>query len=188
MDSAPPVPFAAGRLDVGDGHVVYFEQVGNPGGLPVVYLHGGPGSGCTPAARANFDLRGHRAVLIDQRAAGRSTPHASEEGVDWASIDMAHHLADIERLRAHLEIDRWVVFGVSWGSVLGLTYAERHPERVLAVVLAAASTGSAAEIDWLTVQRRAVLPRAVAGVPRPHPRRARPPAHRRRLPPAADGS
>ena len=158
MTDALPVPFARGRLDVGDGHVLYFEQVGNPGGVPVLHLHGGPGSGCTPETRQHVDPRRHRAVLFDQRAAGRSTPHASEDAVDWASIDMAHHVADIEQLRRHLDIDTWVVFGRSWGSVLGLTYAERHPERVRAMVLVAASTGSAAEIDWLTVHAGRFFP------------------------------
>jgi proline iminopeptidase len=157
--SEPPVePFAVGRLDVGDGHVLYYEQVGCSTGTPIVYLHGGPGSGCTPSARQNFDRQQLRAVLFDQRAAGRSTPHAAGEDVDWASIDMDHHVADIEQLRQHLGIDRWVVFGLSWGSVLGLTYAERHPDRVLAVVVAAVSTGTAADIDWLTVHAGRFFP------------------------------
>ena len=138
-----------GSLDVGDGHVLHFEQVGNPDGTPVIYLHGGPGSGCTPGLGKNFDLQRHHAVLFDQRAAGESTPHASEEGVHWASIDMDHHVADIEQLREHLGIERWIVFGTSWGSVLGAAYAERHPDRVIAVVLAAVSTGTADDIDWI---------------------------------------
>jgi proline iminopeptidase len=157
---APPEPFAVDHLDVGDGHVLYVEQVGRVDGTPVVYLHGGPGSGCTPGSRRSFDLQRHRAVLFDQRAAGRSTPHAGEHGVDWASIDMDHHVADIERVREHLGIERWVVFGVSWGSVLGLTYAERHPERVTAVVVAAVSTGNAEDIDWLTVHAGRFFPAA----------------------------
>jgi proline iminopeptidase len=143
-------PFMSGRLDVGHGHVLYYEQVGAPDGTPVVYLHGGPGSGCTPGTRRNFDLQCHRAVIFDQRAAGRSTPHASEDDVDWASIDMDHHVSDIERLRGQLGIEQWIVFGLSWGSVLGATYAERHPERVRALVLGAVSTGTADDIDWLT--------------------------------------
>jgi proline iminopeptidase len=116
-----------------------------------VYLHGGPGSGSTVGARKFFDPQRHRAVVFDQRAAGRSRPHASEEGVNWASIDMDHHVADIESLREHLGLERWIVFGISWGSVLGATYAERHPKRTAALVLAAVSTGTAADIDWLTV-------------------------------------
>ena len=151
MDEQIPEPFMTGRLDVGDGHVLYYEQVGSPAGTPVVYLHGGPGSGCSPGARGNFDPQRHRAVLFDQRAAGRSTPHASDDGVHWASIDMDHHVSDIEQLREHLRIDRWIVFGISWGSVLGATYAERNPERVIALVLAAVSTGTADDIDWLTM-------------------------------------
>jgi ABC-type multidrug transport system ATPase subunit len=151
MDATLPEPVSSGFLEVGEGHRLYYEQVGSPDGTPVVFLHGGPGSGCTPGARLHFDVARHHAVLFDQRAADRSTPHASEEGVHWGSIDMDHHVGDIERLREHLGIERWVVFGVSWGSVLGLTYAERHPDRVTAVVLGAVSTGSAADIDWLTV-------------------------------------
>lgn len=151
-------PFDTGRLDVGDGHTLRYEQVGNRDGLPIVYLHGGPGSGCTPGTRANFDLHGHRAVLFDQRAAGGSTPDAAGDDVHWASIDMDHHIGDIERLREHLGIDKWVVFGLSWGSVLGVTYAERHPERVVAVVVGAVSTGTRADIDWLTVHAGRFFP------------------------------
>jgi proline iminopeptidase len=155
-----PEPFASGLLDVGDGHVLYYEQVGTPDGTPVVYLHGGPGSGCTPRARLSFDPSRHNAVLFDQRASGRSTPYASEAGVDWASIDMDHHVADIERVREHLGIERWAVFGLSWGSVLGLTYAERHSEHVLAVVVGAVSVGTREDIDWLTVQAGRFFPEA----------------------------
>ncbi|MCU1397269.1 MAG: pip [Acidimicrobiales bacterium] len=158
MIDEPPEPFASGWLDVGDGHVLYHEQVGNPDGTPVLYLHGGPGSGCTISSRRNFDPRRHRAVLFDQRGSGRSTPHAGEEGVHWASIDMDHHIADIELLRERLGIERWIVFGLSWGSVLGLTYAERHPDRCSAVVLAAVSTGTRADIDWLTVHAGRYFP------------------------------
>ena len=158
MTEQLPEPFATGLLDVGDGHVLYYEQVGVPEGAPILYLHGGPGTGCTPRARRYFDLQRHRAVLFDQRAAGRSTPHASDDGVHWESIDMDHHLCDIELLRDHLGIERWVVFGISWGSVLGATYAEHHPERVVAVVLAAVSTGTAADIDWLTVHAGRFFP------------------------------
>ena len=154
----PPEPFASGRLDVGDGHVLYYEQVGNPTGRPVVYLHGGPGSGCTPGARRNFDPQRHHAVLFDQRAAGRSTPCAADDGVSWRTMDMDHHVGDIERLRSHLGIDRWMVFGLSWGSALGATYAERHPERVTAVVLGAVSLGTPADIDWLTVHAGRYFP------------------------------
>lgn len=158
MPEQTPEPFTTGRLDVGDGHVLYYEEVGVHEGTPVVFLHGGPGAGCTPGIRSSFDLQRHRAVLFDQRAAGRSTPHASEEGVHWASIDMDHHIDDIERLREHLGLEQWIVFGVSWGSVLGAAYAERHPERVRALVLAAVSTGTADDIDWLTVHAGRFFP------------------------------
>lgn len=154
----PAEPFDAGFLDVGDGHVLAYEQVGRRDGTPVVYLHGGPGSGCTPGARANFDPTRHRAVLFDQRASGRSTPYASDDDVHWASIDMDHHVRDIEQLREHLGIDAWIVFGLSWGSVLGITYAERHPEGVTAVVVGAVSTGTRADIDWLTVHAGRYFP------------------------------
>ena len=153
-------PFATGWLEVGDRHRLYYEEVGSPSGLPVVYLHGGPGSGCTPGSRGFFDARRHRAVLFDQRGAGRSTPHASGDDVDWASIDMEHHVRDIERLRGALGIERWVVAGLSWGSVLGATYAERHPDRVIAVVLGAVSTGRARDVDWLTVDAGRFFPDA----------------------------
>jgi proline iminopeptidase len=165
MGEQPQEPFDVGHLDVGDGHRLYYEQVGSPSGTPVVYLHGGPGSGCTSRARRWFDPQRQRAVLFDQRAAGRSRPHASEDGVHWASIDMDHHVADIERLREHLGVDQWAVGGISWGSVLGATYAERHPDRVTALVLMAVSTGTAADIDWLTVDAGRFYPAECDHVP-----------------------
>jgi proline iminopeptidase len=152
------VAFDAGRLDVGDGHALAWWQVGTPAGLPIVFLHGGPGSGTTPAIVAEIDPSRHRLVLFDQRAAGRSTPHASEPDVPWASIDLDHHLADVERLREHVGVDRWVVHGYSWGSVLGLAYAERHPERVIAVVVGAVSTGTRRDVEWLTVDAGRLFP------------------------------
>lgn len=107
MPPDPPAPFSTGQLEVGDGHSLYYEQVGSPAGVPVVYLHGGPGSGCTPGQRGFFDPGRHHAVLFDQRGAGRSTPHASEDGLNWSSIDMGHHVSDIEALRSALGIDQW---------------------------------------------------------------------------------
>ena len=101
-------------------------------------------------ARTWFNHDVHRAVLFDQPAAGLSTPHASQADVDWSSIDMAHHIADIERIRTELGIERWLILGISWGSVLGLAYAQAHADRVSGLVLGAVSTGSAAEIDWMT--------------------------------------
>ena len=125
-------PFESGLLDVGDGHHVYFECAGNPGGKPALFLHGGPGSGSSVGARGYFDPAVYRAVLFDQRGAGRSRPSASEADADLSTNTTAHLIADIERLREHLEIDRWTVLGVSWGTTLGLAYAQKHPKRVSA--------------------------------------------------------
>lgn len=162
-------PHACGMLEVGDGHRVYWEQCGNPRGRPALVLHGGPGSGCSPAARRYFDPAAWRIVLFDQRGAGRSTPHASAPGVDLATNTTAHLLADIERLRVHLGIERWLVQGASWGSTLGLAYAQRHPERVTEMVLASIATTTPAEVEWITRGVGAFFPEAWerfrAGVP-----------------------
>jgi proline iminopeptidase len=143
-------PYDHGMLDVGDGHRVYWEACGNPAGKPALALHGGPGSGCTPYHRRFFDPDAYRIVLFDQRNCGRSTPHASEPTVDLSANTTDHLVADIELLRRHLGIDRWLLFGGSWGSVLGLTYAERHPERVSEIVLMGLATGRRAEVELLT--------------------------------------
>lgn len=150
-DLFPPIePYDSGQLDVGDGHRVHWEACGNPTGKPALVLHGGPGSGCTPGARRYFDPRVYRIVLFDQRGAGRSTPHASAAGIDLSTNTTAHLLADIERLRVHLGIERWLVFGGSWGSTLALAYAERHPQRVTGMVLVSIATTTRSEIDWIT--------------------------------------
>jgi proline iminopeptidase len=127
----PPIePYEDGRLPVGDGHDVYWEVCGNPQGHPALFLHGGPGGGCTPDHRRLFDPARYRIVLFDQRGCGRSTPHASlEANTTW------HLVADAERLRERLGIERWLVFGGSWGSALALAYAETHPHRVSALVV-----------------------------------------------------
>lgn len=142
-------PYDHGMLDVGDGHRVYWEVCGNPGGKPAVVLHGGPGSGCSTGQRRYFDPDRYRVVLFDQRNCGRSTPHASEPVIDLSANTTDHLLADIESLRRHLDIDRWLVFGGSWGSTLGLAYAERHPQRVTGLVLVGVTTTRRQEIDWL---------------------------------------
>lgn len=134
---------------MGDGNLVYWEVCGNPVGKPAIVLHGGPGSGCTPRQRWLFDPRGYRVVLFDQRNCGRSTPHASAPDTDLASNTTPNLVADIERLRQHLHVDRWLVFGGSWGSVLALAYAERHPDRVTEMVLWGVATGRRKEFDWL---------------------------------------
>ncbi|MCB8821697.1 prolyl aminopeptidase [Microvirga rosea] len=145
-------PYDSGMLDVGDGHRVYWEMCGNPNGKPALVLHGGPGSGCTANARRSFDPDAFRIILFlfDQRGSGRSTPHASAPDIDLSTNTTPHLLADIERLRDHLDIDRWLVLGGSWGSTLALAYAEQHPERVSEMVLFSIATTTAWEIDWIT--------------------------------------
>jgi proline iminopeptidase len=142
-------PHATGMLDVGDGNRVYWESCGNPDGKPVVVLHGGPGSGARRGMARPFDPSRYRIVLLDQRQCGRSTPHASDPATDLSVNTTAHLVADIELLREHLGIERWAVFGGSWGTTLGLAYAQRHPERVTAMLLVAITTTRRSEIDWL---------------------------------------
>ena len=140
----PPIePRRTGNLDVGDGHRMYWEESGNPDGLPAVFLHGGPGSGCEPWHRRFFDPARYRIVLFDQRGSGRSTPHAVLDG-----NTTPHLVADIEQLRTTLEVEGWVVFGGSWGSTLGLAYAEAHPERVLGLVLRGIFLCRPRDIQW----------------------------------------
>ncbi len=140
----PPIdPFDQRMLDVGDGHRIYVEQCGNPNGKPVVVLHGGPGGGCSPAMRRFFDPDAYRIVLFDQRGCGRSRPHASvDANTTW------HLVADIESIRDVLGIDRWIVFGGSWGATLSLIYAQAHPDRALALVLRGVFLMTRTELDW----------------------------------------
>jgi proline iminopeptidase len=146
----PPIePYEHGMLEVGDGNRVYWESCGNPRGKPAVVIHGGPGSGCTPWHRRLFDPARYRIVLFDQRNCGRSTPHASAPDTDLASNNTSNLIADLERIRNLLKIDRWLVFGGSWGSVLALAYAERYPERVSELILFGVATGRRIELDWL---------------------------------------
>ena len=143
-------PYAHGSLDVGDGNAIYWETCGAPDGKPAVVLHGGPGSGVGPGWRRYFDPDAYRVVLFDQRGCGRSTPNASEPTTDLSVNTTGHLIADIERLREHLRIERWLVFGASWGCVLSLAYAERHPDRVTELVLFALATDRRAETELLT--------------------------------------
>ncbi|MGC4029740.1 MAG: prolyl aminopeptidase [Steroidobacteraceae bacterium] len=140
----PPIePYRTGRLKVSALHRLYFEESGNPRGKPVVFLHGGPGGGTDPRMRTFFDPRRYRIVLFDQRGCGRSTPHASlEDNTTWDLV------ADIERLREHLAIDRWQVFGGSWGSTLALAYAQKHPQRVTELVLRGIFLLRRSELEW----------------------------------------
>lgn len=153
-------PYDHGMLDVGDGNRVYWEACGNPYGKPAVVLHGGPGSGCTPWVRRLFDPDAYRIVLLDQRGAGRSTPHASAYDTDMSVNTTAHLIADLELLRLHLGIERWLVWGVSFGSVLGLRYAQAHPEVVTEVVLTGIATGSDVEVALLTRGLGNIFPEA----------------------------
>lgn len=136
-------PYRAFDLSVDDRHTLYVEECGTASGLPVVFLHGGPGAGCEPYHRRFFDPRRYRIVLFDQRGCGRSTPHA-----DLVNNDTPHLIADIEAIRETLGIDRWVVFGGSWGSTLGLAYAQAHPERVLGLVLRGIFLCRPQDIHW----------------------------------------
>jgi proline iminopeptidase len=142
-------PDDTGLLDVGDGQLVYWETCGRPDGRPALVLHGGPGSGCTPRQRRLFDPNRYRVILFDQRGCGRSSPHASEPEADLSTNTTWHLVADIERLREHLGVDQWLVLGGSWGSVLALAYAERHPDRVTQLVLWGASPGRREDDDRL---------------------------------------
>jgi len=137
-----------GHLDVGEGHQIYWEECGRPDGKPVVFLHGGPGGGCTPAVRRLFDPGAYRVVLLDQRGCGRSRPHASEPAADLGTNTTWHLVTDLERLRVARGIDRWQVFGGSWGSALALAYAETHPERVTELVLRGVFTLRRRELDF----------------------------------------
>jgi proline iminopeptidase len=142
-------PFDNGWLEAGDGQRLYWEVCGDPAGAPAVVLHGGPGSGCTPFLRRLFDPAVFRVVLVDQRGCGRSTPHAGDVTTSLDANTTWHLVADIERLREHLAIERWLVFGGSWGATLALVYAETYPERVSALVLGSVTTTRRREIEWL---------------------------------------
>ena len=140
----PPIdPFDQRMMDVGQGHRIYVEQCGNPNGVPVVVLHGGPGGGCSPAMRRYFDPDIYHIILFDQRGCGRSRPHASvENNTTWHLVD------DIEAIRASLDIDSWIVFGGSWGATLSLVYAQSHPDRTTHLVLRGVFLMTQAELDW----------------------------------------
>ena len=149
----PPVePRNHGYLVVGNGHDIYWEECGNPAGKPAVFLHGGPGAGCDTRARRFFDPARYRIVLFDQRGCGRSRPHASlEHNTTWDLV------VDIEQLREHLGIQRWQVFGGSWGSTLALAYAEAHPARVTELVLRGIFLLREHELDWFYQQGASTL-------------------------------
>jgi len=137
------------------GHEIYWEESGDANGTPAIFLHGGPGAGTSTMHRRFFDPRRYRIVLMDQRGCGRSTPFGAVEANDTPRL-----VADIDALRGHLEIDRWLVFGGSWGSTLALTYAQAHPDRVSALVLRGIFLGTRAEIDWFLYGIKRIFPEA----------------------------
>jgi len=156
----PPIePYAKGLLDVGDGHEVYWETCGNTEGKPALFLHGGPGSGCSVGQRRFFDPSLYRAVLFDQRGSGRSRPLASDDNADLSANTTTHLVADIEMLRVMLGVDRWTILGLSWGTTLGLAYAQAHPHRVNALVLGFVTTTSRREVQWITEDVGRIFPR-----------------------------
>ena len=160
VDRYPVIePYDSGMLAVGDGHELYWETVGDPSGIPALWLHGGPGSGSGPGHRRIFDPAKFRAVLFDQRGCGRSRPLADTAAADLSANTTDHLLRDIEQLRDHLAIEQWVVTGGSWGVTLALAYAQRHPERVTAMALAAVTAGRRGETEWITRDLRRVFPR-----------------------------
>ena len=164
----PPKPPVTGWLDVGDGHRLYFEQCGETSGLPVVYLHGGPGGACSPRHRELFDLTRCRLTLFDQRGCGRSEPR----GALHANTS-DHLVADLEQLRQHLCIERWLVAGGSWGAGLALAYAAAHPSACLGLVLRGVFLGRASDLDWFFQQASQLLPDAWEALARQAPPLAR---------------
>lgn len=157
----PPIePYASGLLEVGQGNLVYWEVSGNPAGKPALVVHGGPGTGSRPGARRSFDPERYRIIQFDQRGCGKSLPSAADHSTDM-TVNTTHHLvADMELLREHLHVTRWLLFGGSWGATLSLAYAEAHPERVSEIVLIGVTTGRHSEIDWLYRGVRRFFPEA----------------------------
>ncbi|MDX6355922.1 MAG: proline iminopeptidase [Streptomyces sp.] len=146
---APTRPYDHGFLDTGDGNRVYYEQLGSPDGKPAVFVHGGPGGGSPRRPTRAWDPERYRLIRFDQRNCGRSTPHASDPAADMSLNTTQHLVDDMERLREHLGIERWLLDGASWGSTLILAYAQQHPERVSEVVIQAVTMTRHSETDWL---------------------------------------
>jgi proline iminopeptidase len=151
-------PYERGVLDVGDGHRVAWEVSGNPLGKAALVLHGGPGSGSAPGFRRMFDPAAYRVVQFDQRNCGRSTPHASEPDVDLSTNTTDALIGDCERLRTNLGVDRWLVWGGSWGTTLGLAYAQAHPERVSEMVLVSLAGSTHRDVEWITREMGRIFP------------------------------
>lgn len=171
MDSMyPPIePYDTGMLDVGAGHQVFWEVSGNPHGRPALYLHGGPGGGSLSTPRRFFDPEAYQIVLFDQRGCGRSRPLASEPDADLSTNTTFHLVADIEMLRHHLGVETWTLLGISWGTTLGLAYAQSHPDRVAGMVLGLVTATTKREVEWMTRDLRRLHPqeweRFAAAVP-----------------------
>jgi proline iminopeptidase len=165
----PTVPYDQGMLDVGDGNLVYWETCGNPAGRPALIVHGGPGSGCRPGQGKIFNPDRYRIILFDQRGCGRSSPLASDPATDMRFNTTQHLVADMEQLRQHLGVERWLLIGASWGCALSLAYAQAHPDRVSEIILESLATASRAEIEWLYRGAARFYPEAweqfLAGVP-----------------------
>jgi len=169
-DQFPPIePYDSGMLDVGGPHRVYWECCGNPAGRPALFLHGGPGSGCSAGQRRFFDPSRYNALLFDQRGCGRSRPLASEPDADLGANTTSHLIADIEALRELRRVDRWTILGLSWGCTLALAYAQTYPDRVDALVLGFVTTTSRREVQWITEDMGRVFPpqwdRFIAAIP-----------------------
>ncbi|HEX8082473.1 MAG TPA: prolyl aminopeptidase [Jatrophihabitans sp.] len=151
-------PYQSGMLDVGDGHRMYWEASGNPAGTPILLLHGGPGAGSNPGARRHWDPARYRIIQLDQRNCGHSTPPASDPATDLSTNTTPHLIADIELLREYLGIDRWVLWGGSWGVTLALVYAQAYPRRVRALVLEAVTMTRRSDVHWLYHETGRFLP------------------------------
>jgi proline iminopeptidase len=157
----PTAVNASGRLDVGAGQQIYWEQSGASDGIPTVYLHGGPGGTLGPGGyRRRFDPTRFRIIGLDQRGCGKSRPLVTALGYDLSQNTTADLIDDLERLREHLGVERWLINGVSWGSTLALAYAQAHPDRVLGIVLVAVTTTDRAYVDWITETVGAIYPEA----------------------------
>jgi proline iminopeptidase len=142
-------PYETGLLDTGDGNLVYWETCGDPDGVPALIVHGGPGSGCTAGNRRSFDPEKFRIIIFDQRNCGRSLPHASDPAADLSLNTTGHLLRDMEQMREHLGVEKWLLRGGSWGVTLSLAYAERHPERVSGMLMLSVTSTRRLELDWL---------------------------------------
>ena len=142
-------PYETGLLNTGDGNLVYWETCGNPDGVPALIVHGGPGSGCTAGNRRSFDPEKFRIIIFDQRNCGRSLPHASDPAADMSLNTTEYLLRDMEQLREHLGVEKWLLRGGSWGVTLSLAYAERHPGRVSGMLMLSVTSTRRLEIDWL---------------------------------------